>query len=585
MITLLVLQGPDKGKRFTLPDKAVVIGRDSRQLPLKDDTCSRRHAKLAPAEGDDGWMISDAGSSNGTYLNGQRIFNATPLKLGDQIRVGRSLLLFGTQPGVKPTAGTSWNFAGPETGMESSILDTLPAGHDSVMLIAPDPARAAQANLETLYQLSATLGESFDPERVCDVVLDRVFNTLQADRGIVLLLDEKTGEPRPVAARSRDGEVEVSEQESLATAPASSTIVNHVLETGVGVLSSNAMTDARFSSGKSVQNLKIRSALCAPIRAKRLDLRPIGGPADMDDLKPPEETLGVVYIDSGVDNHSYDTDQLQFLNAIGFQAGLALQNAKLYRQGLQAERLAAVGEATAALSHGIKNILQALRGGADVVEMGFKRGDLRQARKGWGVVDRNLERIFTLTRNLLTWSKPRTPELSLIQPAALIRECVELITPLAEEHGVRMKIELDPDVPALPLDGDGMHQVLMNLLTNAVEAMPDPAEHSGERSITVGCSYDAKRSFLKLCVGDTGRGIAPTVRKHLFQLFHSTKGNRGTGLGLPVVQKIVREHDGGIDVTSQPNQGTTFTLTLPIRGRLGDDPADTLGGRNLGAGI
>src|SRR6478752_4835993 len=142
------------------------------------------------------------------------------------------------------------------------------------------------------------------------------------------------------------------------------------------------MTDARFSKGKSVHNLGIRSALCVPIKCRRIDGK------DGDDI------IGVIYIDSSVANYTYSPDQLRLLTAIGLQAGMALQNARLYQAGLQAERMAAIGETTAALSHSIKNILQALRGGADVVEMGLRGSNIVQAGKGWRIVDRNLERIY-----------------------------------------------------------------------------------------------------------------------------------------------------------------------------------------------
>src|SRR4029079_12082029 len=163
---------------------------------------------------------------------------------------------------------------------------------------------------------------------------------------------------------------------------ASRTIINHVLTTGEGGLSSNAMADVLFSKSKSVHNLGIRSALCVPIKSRRLDAR--GG----------DDNLGVIYIDSSVKNYTYSPAQLRLLTAIGLQAGMAIQNAKLYQQGLIAERMAAIGETTAALSHSIKNILQALRGGADVVEMGFKGSNLIQAQKGWRIVERNLEKVY-----------------------------------------------------------------------------------------------------------------------------------------------------------------------------------------------
>jgi GAF domain-containing protein len=188
--------------------------------------------------------------------------------------------------------------------------------------------------------------------------MDLVFEHVKADRGIMLMVDDKTGELVPQVVRTRD-EPDVKESKESQKIHASRTIINHVMASGEGVLSSNAMADKLFSKSKSVHDMGIRSALCVPIKSRRLDAR--GG----------DEIVGVIYIDSSVKNYTYSTDQLRLLTAIGLQAGMAIQNAKLYQQGLAAERLAAIGETTAALSHSIKNILQALRGGADVVVMGF----------------------------------------------------------------------------------------------------------------------------------------------------------------------------------------------------------------------
>src|SRR3954468_13203583 len=177
--------------------------------------------------------------------------------------------------------------------------------------------------------------------------------------------------------------------------------------------------------------------------------------------------MGVIYIDSSVKNYTYSTDQLPLLTAIGLQAGLAIQNAKLYAQGLQAERLAAIGETTAALSHSIKNILQALRGGADVVEMGIRGGNMTQVSKGWRIAERNLQKIYNLTMNLLAYSKPREPRTEMLNPRVLVNDCVELLAPSANDKGVMVVADIEKNHPAVPLDPDGMHQVLMNLLGNA----------------------------------------------------------------------------------------------------------------------
>ncbi|MEM6314687.1 MAG: HAMP domain-containing sensor histidine kinase, partial [Planctomycetota bacterium] len=206
--------------------------------------------------------------------------------------------------------------------------------------------------------------------------------------------------------------------------------------------------------------------------------------------------------------------------------------------------------------------------------------DLNQSKKGWRIVDRNLERIFSLTMNLLAWSKPRKPKLELVHPRKLIGECVELMAPVARDRGVMVLADVDDDVPPVPVDGGGIHQILVNLLTNALEAMPDqddPDEADRDRTVKVGCQYEADLKRLILTVADTGTGIPRNVRKHLFELFHSTKGNRGTGLGLPVVKKIVAEHDGVIEVETSRENGTTFTITLPVHERVAHDPAGTHG--------
>jgi two-component system, NtrC family, sensor kinase len=571
VLTLLVLQGPDKGRRFELPDAPVLIGRESRQLPISDNTVSRRHAELLPDAGN--WILKDMGSSNGSYVNGARVNNTFPLKLGDQIRVGRTLMVFGAQPGVMRSSGGNVALAGVEAGMDSSIMHTVSSADDSMVLAVPEPAAVAMTNLKVLYQLGAALGSSFGIDEVMEVVMDLVFENVKADRGIIFLMGEK-GELIPKVVRTREDTghgngkgkdsdlitVETDQKSPPEKIHASRTIINHVLSSGEGVLSSNAMADRRFSAGKSIHNLGIRSALCVPIKAARLS------------GKNEFENLGVIYIDSSVKNYTYATDQLRLLTAIGLQAGMAVTNARLYHAGLQAERLAAVGETTAALSHSIKNILQALRGGADVVEMGLRGGNITQAAKGWRVVDRNLEKIYNLTMNLLAYSRPREPKMEQINPKVLIEECLELVASAASDKGVMAVADVEPDHPAVPADPDGLHQVLMNLLINSLDAV-EPQKGL----IRVVCRYDSENKQTIIEVIDNGVGIPPSMMNHMFELFHSTKGNRGTGLGLAVAKKIIDEHDGSISVKSKQGEGSTFTIRLPVFSATMSDPSHTHG--------
>jgi signal transduction histidine kinase len=297
------------------------------------------------------------------------------------------------------------------------------------------------------------------------------------------------------------------------------------------------MTDQRFTKGKSVHDYGIVSAICVPIQAR-------------------DRILGVIHIDSSVSNATYSQDQLRLITAIGYQTGLAIENAQLYQAGLRAERLAAIGETVAVLSHAIKNILQGLRGGADVVEKALAEQSLAKAKIGWPIIERNLDRIYLLVMNMLAYTKQRQPRTEPVNLNTVVREAVELLEPQADEKGVMIVSDLDT-VPAMPLDPEGVHQVALNILSNALAAVEPP-----NGAIHVQTRYDAMMRQATLIVSDNGVGIAPEQMDRLFVPFESSKGQAGTGLGLAVAKKIVEEHNGTIAVQSKPGEGTTFTITF-----------------------
>jgi signal transduction histidine kinase len=154
----------------------------------------------------------------------------------------------------------------------------------------------------------------------------------------------------------------------------------------------------------------------------------------------------------------------------------------------------------------------------------------------------------------------------------LVDECIELIAPMANERGVMCVADVENDMPAVPLDPDGIHQVMINLLSNAVDAT-----EAGKGLIRVVSRYDSENRMTVLEVIDNGAGISPSMKNHLFELFHSTKGNKGTGIGLAVAKKIVEEHDGSITVKSNQGEGTSFTIRLPTNPQVGADASATHG--------
>jgi len=540
MLILTVLQGPDRGKRFELPDdEPQIIGRSSEALPLSDMTISRRHAELTPNDGQ--WYINDQRSANGTFVNGVRIEQPTLLRTGDQVRTGSTLFVFGRES--RKAGSDAVRVVRPED-LESAVEHTAPSNSDSVVMAVPEPAAEAVEQLSVIYDLMQLVGTTFDRDALLERVMDLIFEHFRADRGFILLKDD-AGKLQPEVVRYRKKPRGRDEQRIMV----SRTIVQHVLTKSEGVLCSNAMTDKRFAPSDSVQAYGIRSAMCVPVKFR-------------------ETIYGVIHLDSQVANYTYTQDQLRLLTAIGAQAGLALSNADLYKQGLHNARLAAVGETVASISHSIKNILQGMRGGAEVVELGMRREDWPLLQNGWSILSRNLDRIYELTMNMLTYSKQRKPEFQMVNLPELLDEVVELIQTQCDRRNVALITEIDRDMPPIPADAGGLHQALMNLLNNALDAV-EP--ESGV--ITLRAAFEPARHRAILVVADNGPGIDPDDQPEVFQPFYSTKGQRGTGLGLAVTRKIVDEHNGWLQLHSNPEQGATFTIELDTQ--MTADPSET----------
>ncbi len=497
-------------------------------MGLSDGTASRVHACLNYDGGK--WVLIDSGSANGTILNGVRIAHPVMLKRGDQIRCGSTLLVF--QGDSAPATGRP-GVDIDEEGMlvDAAIVATVNSNEDSVIIPTPEAGAQAIDNLRILYNFIVEASSILNIDELLQHTLDKVFELLKADRSFIMLVDEE-GILTLKCSRQVD-------EAGEAGPPVSRTIINEVINQKVGVLSSNAMGDKRFASGKSVHNLGIRSAICVPIMGR-------------------DRVLGVIYVDCALSEQTYSTEQLRLLTAIGYQTGLAIENVQLYESAIQSERLAAIGETVAFLSHHIKNIQQALGAGIDVVEMGINSGNLGKARDAWPIVQRNVGRINRLILNMLAFSKDREPLLENVDVNAMLRDCMELTTPAADERGIALLSDLQ-DLPEILADAAGLRQGLLNLMTNALDAA---ADQSGV--ITVRSRYDTMNRSIQVQVIDNGGGIEPDQLDDIFTPFFSSKGQKGTGLGLAVAKKVVEEHQGRIVVASRPGKGATFTIFLPI---------------------
>ncbi len=257
--------------------------------------------------------------------------------------------------------------------------------------------------------------------------------------------------------------------------------------------------------------------------------------------------------------------------AIGHQAGLAIENTLFYNDKIQAERLAAVGQTIATLSHHIKNILQGIRSGSYLIDLGLNEKDESIVRRGWTIVEKNQTRIYNLVMDMLSFSKDREPALEAADLNETVGEVIELMQSRAAELGVRLEWHPGANLDQVLIDPEGIHRAVLNIVTNAIDA----TEGEPEAQVVVRTDWDADNAMARVVVADNGPGLDETDVPSIFQVFASTKGSSGTGLGLPVSQKIIREHGGRIVVQSRPGQGATFIVELPMPG--GSDPNQTAG--------
>jgi signal transduction histidine kinase len=544
--SLFVIRGNDQGARIEVDVTPFSLGRDAdTSFQLHDTEVSRHHAEIRRVE--KAYLLVDTDSSNGTFANG-RCVSEHPLTSGDQIQIGGTVLLY-TEPVEETVAHAAAHVdivgqAGLPEG--SRIISSISHAEGSRIFadaqLTPWLARA-RSNLQVVYDTALAISHTLDIDELLRRILRLVFDSIEVDRGCVMLMDADTGQLQPKAYLNRQ------DTPSSETFRISRTILDYVLKNREGVLTSNAIEDDRWDSAASILQLGVREAICVPMQGRY-------------------DVVGAIYIDTttpaanairrpGVQR--LGDDHLKLLIAIAHQAALAVEDTRYYSAMVQAERLAAVGQTIATLSHHIKNILQGVRGGSYLIELGLTDHDEEIIRKGWDIVEKNQTKISNLVLDMLTFSKEREPDLQEAQLNATVADVVELMQTRAGDLDVQLRWTPDESIPLLVLDPEGIHRAALNLVTNALDAC-DTAENP---LVTVSTQWAPDEGLVRIVIQDNGVGMSRDEVDRMFTLFVSKKGGRGTGLGLPVTHKIVHEHGGQLHVETEPNRGSRFVIELP----------------------
>jgi signal transduction histidine kinase len=547
---LFVIRGNDQGTRFELAGQSIGIGRDaSSAIQLHDTEVSRHHAELRWAEND--YLLVDLDSSNGTFVNGRRT-PRHPLASGDQVQLGSTLMLY-TGPAHDADKDLTRSVAiaaAQQPGDRSHIVHSVTQSEGNrIFHLDAEPATStwltrARSNLQVMYHIALAVSHTLDIDQLLHRIMELIFEWVEADRGCIMLIDPETKRLEPKVHRTRQG----SQAEEKITL--SKTILDYVMERREGVLTSDAQQDERWNPAASILQMGVCEAMCVPMQGRY-------------------DVVGVIYIDTSTSPQEmvlqggaakFKQEHLQLMVAIAHQAALAVEDTRYYSAMVQAERLAAIGQTVATLSHHIKNILQGIRGGSYLIEMGLAEHDESIVGKGWKIVEKNQQKISALVMDMLTFSKEREPDLRQADLNDVVSDVVELEQSRATDLEVDLCWRPGAAIPQLIFDPEGIHRAVLNVLANAVDAA---CEGEDRGRVDVRTEYAPGQQCIRVIVQDSGAGIPPEQMETLFSPFVSTKKGRGTGLGLPVSQKIVNEHGGRILVHSEPGKGSVFTLELP----------------------
>ncbi len=232
-------------------------------------------------------------------------------------------------------------------------------------------------------------------------------------------------------------------------------------------------------------------------------------------------------------------------------------------------QLTSIGLLVGSISHGIKGLLTGLDGGIYMVNSGFEKGKPDRVEKGWEMVQRNVDRIRSMVLDILYYAKDRELTVSDIDVAALVEELREGLEKKASDLDVKVVIEVTEAVGSFPGDAQAIRAMLINLLENSLDACRSDRQKDSHH-----VRLAARRSppWMIIEVQDNGIGMDRETREKAFSLFFSSKGIKGTGLGLFISNKIVDKHGGTIAVASEPGSGTRFEVRLPLEARPSTRP-------------
>lgn len=523
------------------------IGKESgNSIQIAHDSVSDKHSLISFKNGQ--YLLTDLNSSTGTLVNGKRV-ETIPLQHHDKISFGHRTFLFLTksEPVPKPAFNTEVQLN--KYGVTLSEAEVDPSellaqrAQDAALAIfmhsdreAEQPAGqrlSAHQRLALLYQLSEKLRSTNDLDEILDKGLELILKAIDAAERAMILLVSSSNEDLQVSA------VKYRNPQDAEAFPISRTISDWVLTEKMVLVSQDLSEDCRFQDSESIRVHNLNSILVVPLIKE-------------------EKVIGMLYVDGRNILEAFDQQDVSFAAAVANELALCIENVRLQKELIQNERMAAIGLTMSNLAHNIKNLLALNQNAVDLLKLQLKGLNNEKINRSWGYIQQSFTRIHNLTVNMLAFAKDQEIVLTPVSVNKIILANRDVIEHSLSSKGIRLELNLDPNLPNWLMDANQFNRVLLNLVVNAIDAVK--GRPNGKISITT--TVDDNRA-LQVSIADNGNGIVPERQEKIFELFYTTKGSGGSGLGLPMVRKFVEKMGGSLSLASEPDAGATFTMSFP----------------------
>jgi signal transduction histidine kinase len=414
-----------------------------------------------------------------------------------------------------------------EPQLVKPVEETLPPTLE-VLLRDEDAIVRHTKSFAILHEVSQRIQREHDPKEMLANVLDLILEVTRATRGYVALLED--GQLRIEVTRTRGPRAQTQAQ------AISQTVAEHVMERRSCVICTDAAADARFQDAESIFLSDIRSLMAVPILVS-------------------DRARGMIEVESSHTQARFTEHDLDLLSVIASTVGVSLDNLEMAQRLVRSEQMAAIGRLATGIAHEVKNHLSPFM----LADMIAKRypGD-RQIQDASEMMIEAQQHIFDLVNEIRNFASG-TGSSYTMEPtdlAELVERVSRFIKCDATVRTANVVLELE-ERPMVIADAKGIRQVLINLIKNAADALP---ERGGR--ILIHVKTRDRQAILD--VTDNGRGIPAEAQARVFDAFFTTKGTKGLGLGLDISKKIVEAHRGQLGFRSTEGKGTTFRMALPL---------------------